>query len=383
MLYRVFSGTLSLFGYLFPFLPRLISTFTTQNSHSRSPLNTSGRRPLNPRDTAARFAREFEEEYGSHALHFLENGYAQAYDLAKKDLKFLLVVLISPEHEDNSTFIRETLLSDAVVNYINDPVNNVILWAGNVQDSEAYQISAGLNCSKFPFTALIAQSPHDLASMSTIARISGLLPSAEYVSRLRTAINQHSPDLARVRAGRAEQQATQNLRNEQNNAFERSLAQDRERAKLRREAEAAELLALQEAAEKRDSAERHRQKLEQWKFWRAQRLLPVPGPEEKEATRVSIRMRSGERVIRKFANAATIEEVYAFVECYDILPSGTHTPPATKPDNYVHEYQFRLVSPMPRVVYDLDDEANIGHRLGNSGTLIAEPIAPDEDDEDE
>ena len=354
-----------------------------RSSPAPSRLNTTGRRPLNPRDTAARFAREFEEEYGSHSLHFFENGYAQAYDLAKKDLKFLLVVLISPEHDDTSTFIRETLLSETTVNYINDPRNNIILWAGNVQDSEAYQISSALNCSKFPFTALIAHTPHDSASsMSTIARITGILPPSAYLPRLRTAITQHSTALDRVRATRAEQQATHNLRDEQNSAYERSLAQDRERARLRREAEANELLALQEAAEKRESEERQRQQLEKWKLWRAQLMLPEPGPDERGVTRISIRMTSGERVIRKFAPSATIEELYAFVECYEILQLGQPAQSVTEPRDFTHDYKFRLVSPMPRAVYDCDVNASVRERFGSSGNLIVESIR-DEDEEDE
>lgn len=332
----------------------------------------------------ARFAREFEEEYGSHSLQFFENGYAQAYDLAKKDLMFLLVVLISPEHDDNSTFIRETLLSETVVNYIHDPQNKIILWAGNVQDSEAYQISSALNCSKFPFTALIAHTPQDSTStMSTIARITGLLSPSAYVSRLRSAIAQQSAALDRVRATRAEQQATQNLRNEQNSAYERSLAQDRERARLRREAEAIELLALQEAAEKRESENKQRQKLEEWKLWRAQLLLPEPGPEDRAVARISIRMTSGERVVRKFAQSAAIEELYAFIECNEILKSGRPTPSATKPQDYRHDYTFRLVSPMPRVIYDCEDSASVGEKLGSSGNLIVESISEDDDEDDE
>lgn len=130
ILYQVLSKSFSLFGYLFPFLPRLLPRLSVGSSPARS---RTGRRSLNPRDTASRFVREFEEEYGNHDLHFFDGGYAQAYDLAKKDLKFLMVVLLSPEHDDTSTFVRDTLLSQEVVNYINDPQNKILLWAGNVQ----------------------------------------------------------------------------------------------------------------------------------------------------------------------------------------------------------------------------------------------------------
>ena len=358
-----------------------MSRLSSSSPPARSRQNTTGRQPLSPRDTAARFAREFEEEYGSHSLHFFENGYAQAYDLAKKDLDFLLVVLISPEHDDTSTFVRETLLSQEVTDYINDPQNNIILWAGNVQDSEAYQVSSALNCSKFPFTALIAHTPQDSStSMSTIARITGLLPPSTFVPRLRAAITQHSAALDRVRVTRSEHQAARNLREEQNSAYERSLAQDRERARQRREAEAARLRAEQEEYAKFKAEERDQRNLRHWKSWRAQAIAPEPGPEIKDVTRVSIRMTSGERVVRKFAANAKTEELYAFVECYDVLQSGDRSSASTKPPGYEHVYKFRLVSPMPRVVYDLGASGSIGSKLGRSGNLIVEPMSEEEDE---
>ena len=378
ILYRLLTGSLSLFGYLFPFLPRLLPIISRGNAPARS---RTGRRPLNPRDTAARFAREFEEEYGTHELPFYVGGYAQAYDLAKKDLRFLMVVLFSPEHDDTSTFVRETLLSQEVVDFVKDPQNKIILWAGNVQDSEAYQVSNALNCSKFPFAALIVHTPQDSStSMSTIARVTGLQPASAFVAKLRTATAQHSAALDRVRATRNEQQATRNLREEQNSAYERSLAQDRERARQRREAEAAQARAEQEARAKADAEAREIREAEQWKRWRAQSVSAEPGPGIKDVTRVSIRLISGERVIRKFAESAEMEELYAFVECYNVFKAEEDLSAATEPAGYKHKYRFRLVSPMPRVVYDIESGGTVAGKLGRSGNLIVEPIN-DEDDE--
>ncbi len=357
-----------------------MSRFSNSSPPARSRQNTTGRKPLNPRDTAARFAREFEEEYGSNSLHFFENGYAQAYDLAKKELRFLLVVLISSEHDDTSTFVRDTLLSQEFIDYVNEPRNNILLWAGNVQDSEAYQVSIALNCSKFPFTALIAHTPQDSStSMSTIARITGPLPSSAFVPKLRAAITQHSTALDRVRATRTEQQATRNLREEQNSAYERSLAQDRERARQRRDAEVAKARVEREEKARLEAEDRDRRNLEQWRSWRARTIAPEPGPDVKDVTRISIRMTSGERIVRKFAGSTEIEELYAFIECYNVLKSGNHVSASTEPQGYEHIYNFRLVSPMPRVVYDLDAHGSVGSRLGRSGNLIVEPISNDDE----
>ena len=384
LLYRLLSGSLGFFGYLFPFLPRLLSVLSSTNPGASRRRNTTGRKPLSPRDTASRFVREFEEEYGSHSLQFFENGYAQAYDLAKKDLKFLLVVLVSPEHDDTSTFIRETLLSQEVVDYINNPQNNIILWAGSAQDSEAYQVSNSLNCTKFPFSAMVVHTPQDSStSMSTVARITGLLPPSAFVARLQAAISQASAPLDRVRATRAEQQATRNLREEQNSAYERSLAQDRERARQRRAAEAAQSRAEQEARRKAEAEEMAARNLEQWKRWRAQSIPSEPGNDVKDVTRISIRMPSGERVVRKFAKQTDIEELYAFVECYDLLQAEQSGSVTAEPREYDHTYRFRLVAPMPKMVYDINVGGPLGERLGRSANLIVEPIAEDNDDEDE
>ncbi|KAL8942248.1 MAG: hypothetical protein Q9216_001773 [Gyalolechia sp. 2 TL-2023] len=380
LLYRLLSASVGIFTYLFPFLPRLLAGYSGGRAQPRRQRDTTGRRPLNPRDTAARFAREFEEEYGQHDLSFFENGYAQAYDLAKKDLKFLLVVLLSPEHDDTSEFVRTTLLSSEVVGYINDPSNKIILWAGSVQDSEAYQVSTALNCSKFPFAAVVAHTPQDSStSMSTIARITGLTPPSAFVTKLQSAISRHSATLERARASRNEQQATRNLREEQNSAYERSLAQDRERARQRREEEEARLSAEREAKAKAEAAERRVRNFEQWKSWRAQSIPPEPTIPAEEITRVSVRMTSGERVVRKFRAEADMEELYAFVECYDVLSSERSSAEVEEPTNYEHVYGFRLVSPLPRMVYDLSGSGTIGSRIGRSGNILVEPI----DDEDE
>lgn len=92
---------------------------------------------------------------------------------------------------------------------------------------------------------------------------------------------------------------------------------------------------------------------------------------------MSIRLPSGERVIRAFRADAELEEVYAFVECYDFLrPDEAEEALAEKealleePEDFEHTYGFRLVSPMPRVVYGLDEGGSIGDRIGKGGNLL-------------
>ena len=96
-------------------------------------------------------------------------------------------------------------------------------------------------------------------------------------------------------------------------------------------------------------------------------------------------MLDGDRVVRKFASDATIEDLYAFVECYDVLQAGEVDEKAAKPAGFEHEYKFRLVSPMPREAYELERGGTIKERIGRSGNLIVEKtiIEDSEDDEEE
>ena len=381
LVYRVLCGTLRFLGSIFPFRRFLENSGLAQPSPPKPDITQ--RDSLNPRDTALRFSREFNEQYGNHSLPFFENGYAQAYDLAKKEFKFLLVVLLSPEDDDTEAFVRGTLLSEAVVNFINDPQNNIILWAGTVQDSEAYLVSKGLKCSKFPYAAFISHTPQDsTTSMSTIARISGLTTASTFVSRLQTAISQQKPALEQVRATKSEQQASRTLRSEQNSAYERSLALDRERARQKREAQAAQSRAEQEEKAAQEARESKERKLERWRLWRVQSITAAPDPTLKNVSRISLRLTSGERVIRHFDSSAPLEELYAFVECYDVLQFRDDTAPTPKPEDYEHVFGFRLVSPMPRMEYDVKSMSTIGQSIGRSGNLIVETIGGDGDDED-
>ncbi|KAF2749569.1 hypothetical protein M011DRAFT_440184 [Sporormia fimetaria CBS 119925] len=384
LIYSLLSKSFRLFGYLFPFLPRVWGRLTASNINTASVRRTTaGRRPLNPRDTAARFIREFQEEYGSNTLPFYEGGYAQAFDLAKKELKYLLVVLLSPEHDDTSSFIKDTLLAPEVVAFINHKENNIILWAGNVQDAEAYQVSTGLNCTKLPFAALIVHTPQvSSTAMGIVSRIAGPTPPNQFVTKLRQAIRTNNESLDRTRAQRAEQQATRNIRQAQDSAYERSLAQDRERARIKKEEAERKAREEKEALEREEAKQRYAANLAQWRKWRAKSLPGEPGPEEKDVVRVSIRLPSSERVVRRFKEDAEIEELYAFVECFDVLGEGV-VEEVEEPKGFEHSYGFQLVSPMPREVFGVEKGGTIRERIGRSGNLIVETLDEEgEEDED-
>jgi FAS-associated factor 2 len=376
IVYRLFSTILSPFGFLVPsfiyrIFARLASSFRSR----------PGRRPLPPADNARRFIREFSEEYSAHDLPFAENGFNLSLDTAKRDLKFLLVVLLSPNHDDTNSWVRDTLLSNQLSQFLTSHKDELNLWGGNVQDAEAYQVSDALGCTKFPFAALLCHTAEAGSSgMSVVMRSVGPTTASELVARLGAAMTAHESQLAATRAQRRDQQASRNLRQEQDSAYERSLAQDRERARRKREEAEAQARAEKEALSRAESEEKRRTNLQQWRRWRAQSLPPEPEAKSKDVVRISIRLPSGERVIRKFRADADLEELYAFVECSEIVIGDEASEKAVdEPDGFEHVYEFLLISPMPRTVYDLETGGSIGDRIGNGANLIVEPISEQDD----
>ncbi|KAL2017611.1 hypothetical protein VTK56DRAFT_1931 [Thermocarpiscus australiensis] len=386
--YKLITGLFKSILYFLSFLPQSLQPRFVTSSIRKGLRQTNGRRVTLPRETAQRFKRDFEEEYGAHGLPFFEEGHAQALDTAKKDVKFLLTVLISPEHDDTDSFVRNTLLAPEVVSFINDPANNIILWGGNVLDSEAYQVAREYRCLKYPFSCLICLTPKEGSTrMGIVKRLVGPMTPEAYLAGIQSAITKYSPDLNGVRAERKAQEMARNLRSQQDSAYERSLARDRERARQRREAAAAAAEAERRAQEQAREAARLQELRQQWRRWRATTVAPEPDANAKDAVRLALNMPASSgagRVVRRFASQTSMEELYAFVECYDLLreEGSSHDGAAEKPEGYEHKYAFQIAAVMPRETFEPSETTTIGEKIGRGGNLVVEEISP-EDEESE
>ncbi|KUI62591.1 UBX domain-containing protein 10 [Cytospora mali] len=331
--WRLFSTLFRPLWYILSLLPQSLRPRAVSNSITRGLRNTNGRKMLLPRDSAARFKREFEEEYGSNPLPWFEGGFAQAHDLAKKELKFLLVVLMSPEHDDTAPFARDVLLAPDVASFLSDPANNIILWGGNVLDSEAYIVSQEYNCTKFPFSVLISLAPKEGSTkMGVIKRLAGNVTESVYLGGIQSAMNKYTPDLEGLRAERRKKQL--------------------------------------------------------WRRWRATTIAPEPPASDKDVVRLAVKMpeeTGAGRVIRRFAGDTTVEELYAFVECHDLLSKPADDSELDEkdgaPEGYDHSYSFRLASLMPREVYEPSKEKTLRETIGKSGNLIVEDVVEEEEEE--
>jgi FAS-associated factor 2 len=70
-------------------------------------------------------------------VDFFKGGYSQALEKARRELKFMLVILQSYDHDDTDKFSKETLVSPRVIEFLKE--RNILVWAGNVHEAEAHK----------------------------------------------------------------------------------------------------------------------------------------------------------------------------------------------------------------------------------------------------
>ena len=375
LFFRLLAGSFRLVLRLFPFLSRVISPSSRRFRREHDTRSFSGQASI-PQESALHFKQYLAEMIKATELPFVEGGYAQAYDAAKRESKVLIVIILSQDHDENLTFLRNVLASSETVSCLNAKSEDIVLWGGLIQQREAYEVSTALRSTQLPFTAIITPKMSSGSSpvMVVVSRISGATTSRNYVRSLQSVLDEQRRDLISLRKDRATKQATTNLRDEQNSAYERSLAADQEKRRIRREAEAAREEAEAQSSRREKQALRKQEESKRWRQWRAKSIFPEPG-QSAPACRVSIRLADGTRVIRRFRPDCSMEELYAYVDCLDEVQ---HDQVKDHQDEEAatlrHEYSFRLVSPMPRTVHESSTSKTIGDVVGQSGNFIVEPL---------
>ncbi|CAO3632758.1 unnamed protein product [Cunninghamella blakesleeana] len=371
---------------LLSFATRLISRRSITSSQHRH-----HHQPQDPRSLANRFLREFEKNYGETHVPFLQEGYSQALEQARKELKFLLVILQSDEHDNTDAFCKDTLTNPELIQFLQS--KNVLVWGGNVGQIEGYQVSCTLQATTYPFLAIIAlQQPSSTSTssspkMSVVERLEGSITPTTLIQRLDTTIQRHGTVLNRLKMERDQRDMERRLREEQDRAYHESLKADQEKERKAREER--EALARQEEEERKAQMERELQlkKREQYIQYLFNTLPSEPNSDyQGKITKLNFRLANGDRVIRQFKADDTIESLYQFVEVYPLIKNNfSHDDQLTSPDNYEHKYNFTIHSPFPRTVYDLNDK----HKplsdvpsLWPSTTLIVE-LDDEDEDEDE
>ncbi|KAF9917500.1 hypothetical protein BX616_000806 [Lobosporangium transversale] len=376
----IWSVTWSLLAYFYTLFPQTFRQAITGRSSQSGP----SRPPQDPASVAARFLREYEENYGTEHPNFYAGGYSAALSKAKNDLKYLVVYLHSDEHDATDAFCRETLANPELLSYLRS--NDFLVWGGNVKETEGFQVATTLQTVRYPFIGLIALSQSTTGSSATkmvlIDRIEGPSTAEQIIQRLTQQVARQSAALERLRAERRERELAREIRQQQDDAYEQSLRADREKARQQKEArEAAE---RQKREEERLEAERLAalERKERHMKYLFENLPEEPAAGEPGCATLSFKLWNGERIIRRFRGTEPVENVYVFIETIEFRENGSKADLQLEAEQhlgYTHEYDFVLISPFPRVkVTDREKLIKDEPALWPSASLVVE-LKDDED----
>jgi len=256
----------------------------------------------------SKFVEDFEGKYGNRHPLFYRGSYASALAEAKRDLKFLLVYLHSPDHQDTHSFCSQVLTFPEVVSYINR--NNILFWASSVSYPEGHRVSVTLKESTYPFLALIVLKDN---RMVVVRRFEGKMSVESLLSQLEQGIEDNEQAIGNARAEREERTMNQRIREEQDLDYQKSLEIDRQKERLK-----------QEEKKKRDSEERLRQQKQQEEKDKRNRLLalkaairenlpPEPDSSHPDVIRILAKLPDGTRLERRFLRSMSVKYLYFFV----------------------------------------------------------------------
>ncbi|KAL6451564.1 UBX3 UBX domain-containing protein 3 [Candida maltosa Xu316] len=138
---------------IFRVLSTILNIVYFQSSSSSTTQET-----VDPVSKASKFIRELEENLerstpddSERLPPFLLSSYTQALYLAKTRAKFMFIYISNGQKDEifNKIITNENFLKLFQNN------SNLIIWGGDVRNSEAYQVGNSLNVTKYPFLGLL------------------------------------------------------------------------------------------------------------------------------------------------------------------------------------------------------------------------------------
>ena len=292
---------------------------------------------------------------------FLECAYSHALYIVKKDIRWLLVYIESDQNREAVDFTHDVLINKKFLKFIKD--RKILVWGGDISESEAFQTCNQFNITKIPFLGLFCLTVNQIPTssgmqqsapvLSLVAKIQGYKSLNATLNKLDRAYKKYNPTVNQLKLNSSSLHGA--VRNLQGEAYANSLRRSQHQRQERQQNQ--EVLRSQ------------------WLKWRKSTLVPECN-ERGEYSRIAIKLPDSSRVQLNIKKTCSLEEIYALVECtllqqVEIDDSVVYEQPA----NYRHEYKFDIYSLVPRQLLPRDTSSVIS---GNplvypNGNLIVEP----------
>lgn len=353
-------------------------------------------------DELVKYDKE-DESLNNIRLQFFEGEYNKAYNFSKANLKWLLLVLINEECQD----VFKSLVSHSNFRKFNDK-NDVILWGGNVDYLEPFEVGKTYRVRKLPQLILIANVSKmgEFPLMSVVNKASVPINCSKdsiklIFKKFQKSIDMYEPQLVSQRYDKHEQEVSRLIRREQDDAYHRSLLADKEKmeAKLQLKREEEERL-LNEQLKEEERMKKVKSR-ESFLILKSIEMLKSRDMFERgNHTTIQFRLNTGERFIQKFLSSRSLYDIFVFIECKLFLKTFkeeidddqeileileleklTNVVDVTE---YEHEFNFELIQPIPRFILEPKKDVSVGDvkEIWPNGNLLVE-FDPDDDDDDE
>jgi len=303
---------------------------------------------------------------GTRPPKFFEGTFQQAVTKAKNEFKFLVVYLHSSQHGDTAQFCRDVLCTERVASFLEE---NFILWGGDINYKESYQVSYFLGATAYPFFGILCNLSNSAAIdnylraagyTTQIARggtillykIQGNIGQDHLIKVLTDVLENQGPILVAAMNEAEERERDRQMRQVQDQEYQESLRKDREKEQQRIYEEEKKKAELRMEEEKRQQEEELRRKDEEERLERERRqqeedrklkeeqdkliqqLSPEP-PKGPNTTDLAIRFSDGSRVTRRFYQTDKLRELFIFIRTRESLQQytvATHYPRKTFSD---------------------------------------------------
>lgn len=361
----IFTAIGYLFGLLFPASPDYL--------------------PESPSLEKFNFKEHFEGVIADRSeIPIFEGDFNDAFFKAKTDTKFLLVVLIG-DNESSAQFLKRVFNNATIANVIKE--EHVIVYAGNVNERQSYEVARNLKTVVVPSVYLIgnvASGPNGIASMSLLSKIP-VKSVSTFLSKLRREIEKYKPEFLTRKIEQDELNYSRQIKELQDRAYEESLLADKLK-ETKKEAEKQEQL-------KREAEESFKQENKVRFFASILDKYDALGDLPKgEFTNIRFKLPSGEHIMQKFSKEHTLLDIYSFValklhlkelseeELEELKESSKEVH-----EDYKHDFNFELISPFPRYVVPLEEDLSVKdvHQLWPNGSVLIEYRVDEEEEEDE
>ena len=276
------------------------------------------------------YIQRFELKYGRNHPEFFISSYNTAVIEAKSKLKFLLIFIhsdmdSSPNHSPTDSFIRNVLLDQLIIDYIKN--NNLIFWSIDAKSFEGQRVIHSVHeSSGKSFLALITMQK-DLRNrnqrMTVVKKfdINDSISNVDlFLSQLLEVMEEHEHGLDAARAERTSLNINQQIRQEQDKAFEESLKADQEKERMKRERREKKHNEERLKKEKEDTERNLRDRLKDLKANFINRVPPEPENNDPDVIHLLVKLPNGQRLERRFLRDSSIKFLYYFIFSHDSAP---------------------------------------------------------------